>query len=181
MKRANPAAMHDQYVGPITVHQLWNMPAVTWKMRYVTGVDERGDLIDVRDPLAARLQSISKSSEGRPDRLVAACSGWQRFLARTCRAKGFRANSSATSRCCSVAVRLKRSRIAGNHEPLIGPKDLCLCSLEQISCAADVLAIHAVDALLITNRASRDVGTLRRGGGPCWQQECSGSNAWSGR
>jgi fructuronate reductase len=39
-------------------------------MRYVTGVDERGDLIDVRDPLAARLQSISKSSEGRPDRLV---------------------------------------------------------------------------------------------------------------
>lgn len=39
-------------------------------MRYVTGIDERGDVIDVRDPLAARLQSISKSSAGRPDRLV---------------------------------------------------------------------------------------------------------------
>jgi fructuronate reductase len=39
-------------------------------MRYVTGVDERRNKIDVRDPLAARLQGISKSSEGRPDRLV---------------------------------------------------------------------------------------------------------------
>jgi fructuronate reductase len=39
-------------------------------MRYVTGVDEGGNKIDVRDPLAARLRSISKSSEGRPDRLV---------------------------------------------------------------------------------------------------------------
>jgi fructuronate reductase len=39
-------------------------------MRYVTGVDERGDKIDVRDPLADRLQEISRSSDGRPDRLV---------------------------------------------------------------------------------------------------------------
>jgi fructuronate reductase len=39
-------------------------------MRYVTGVDERGNKIDVRDPLAARLQRISKSAEGRTDRLV---------------------------------------------------------------------------------------------------------------
>lgn len=39
-------------------------------MRYVTGVDERGNTIDVRDPFASRLQSISKLSEGRPDRLV---------------------------------------------------------------------------------------------------------------
>jgi fructuronate reductase len=39
-------------------------------MRYVTGVDERGNKIDVRDPLASRLQGVSKSSDGRPDRLV---------------------------------------------------------------------------------------------------------------
>jgi fructuronate reductase len=39
-------------------------------MRYVTGVDERGNKIDVRDPLASRLQGVSKLSDGRPDRLV---------------------------------------------------------------------------------------------------------------
>jgi fructuronate reductase len=39
-------------------------------MRYVTGVDERGNKIDVRDPLASRLQSISNAAAGRPDRLV---------------------------------------------------------------------------------------------------------------
>lgn len=39
-------------------------------MRYVTGVDERGNRIDVRDPLAERLRGISRSAEGRPDRLV---------------------------------------------------------------------------------------------------------------
>ena len=39
-------------------------------MRYVTGVDERGNKIDVRDPLASRLQGVSRSSDGRPDRLV---------------------------------------------------------------------------------------------------------------
>jgi fructuronate reductase len=39
-------------------------------MRYVTGVDERGNKIDVRDPLAERLRGISRSAEGRPDRLV---------------------------------------------------------------------------------------------------------------
>jgi fructuronate reductase len=39
-------------------------------MRYVSGVDERGDKIDVRDPLAARLQEISAGSAGRPANLV---------------------------------------------------------------------------------------------------------------
>jgi fructuronate reductase len=39
-------------------------------MRYVTGVDERGDRIDVRDPLASRLHGISRSAGGRPDGLV---------------------------------------------------------------------------------------------------------------
>jgi fructuronate reductase len=39
-------------------------------MRYVSGVDERGNKIDVRDPLASRLQSISTSSGGSPERLV---------------------------------------------------------------------------------------------------------------
>jgi fructuronate reductase len=39
-------------------------------MRYVTGVDECGNRIDVRDPLAARLQDIVKSSGGGPEPLV---------------------------------------------------------------------------------------------------------------
>lgn len=51
-------------------------------MRYVIGVDERGKKIDVRDPLASRLEGVSKSSEGRPDRLVDGLS--LRSLARIC-------------------------------------------------------------------------------------------------
>ena len=33
-------------------------------MRYVTGVDERGAAIEIKDPLAQQLQSISKSAAG---------------------------------------------------------------------------------------------------------------------
>jgi fructuronate reductase len=39
-------------------------------MRYVTGVDERGGLIDVRDPLASRLRMIADKAAGRPAALV---------------------------------------------------------------------------------------------------------------
>jgi fructuronate reductase len=39
-------------------------------MRYVTGVDEQGREIDVRDPLAPRLRRISESAGGTPGQLV---------------------------------------------------------------------------------------------------------------
>ncbi|HWA48723.1 MAG TPA: mannitol dehydrogenase family protein [Dongiaceae bacterium] len=39
-------------------------------MRYVTGVDEHGRQIDVRDPLAARLRSISDAAGQSPARLI---------------------------------------------------------------------------------------------------------------
>jgi fructuronate reductase len=39
-------------------------------IRYVTGVDERGGRIDVKDPLAARLQAISKSAGASATRLA---------------------------------------------------------------------------------------------------------------
>ena len=39
-------------------------------MRYVAGVDERGNRIDVRDPLASRLRDIWKSSGGEPKLFV---------------------------------------------------------------------------------------------------------------
>jgi fructuronate reductase len=39
-------------------------------MRYVTGIDEHGSPIDVRDPLAARLRSIADASAGSPEGLV---------------------------------------------------------------------------------------------------------------
>jgi fructuronate reductase len=39
-------------------------------MRYVTGVDEQGNRIDVRDPLASRLQTIAVSAGGSPAAIV---------------------------------------------------------------------------------------------------------------
>lgn len=39
-------------------------------MRYVTGIDEQGQVIDVRDPLAVRLLEISASAKHDPVRLV---------------------------------------------------------------------------------------------------------------
>jgi len=39
-------------------------------MRYVTGVDEKGSRIDVRDPLAARLRTICDSAAGSPTAIV---------------------------------------------------------------------------------------------------------------
>jgi fructuronate reductase len=39
-------------------------------MRYVTGIDERGNKIDVRDPLVSRLQDIARQCEGQPASLV---------------------------------------------------------------------------------------------------------------
>jgi fructuronate reductase len=40
-------------------------------MRYVTGIDEKGNRIDVRDPLAPGLQTIGAAARGVPARLVA--------------------------------------------------------------------------------------------------------------
>jgi fructuronate reductase len=39
-------------------------------MRYVTGVDEHGRAIDVRDPLASRLRAISDAAGNAPAQLV---------------------------------------------------------------------------------------------------------------
>ena len=39
-------------------------------MRYVTGVDERGAKIDVRDPLAGRLRAIAAATGDAPEKLV---------------------------------------------------------------------------------------------------------------
>jgi fructuronate reductase len=41
-------------------------------MRYVTGVDENGRAIDVRDPLAARLRTLADNAGPDPKRLAAA-------------------------------------------------------------------------------------------------------------
>ena len=61
-------------------------------MRYVTGVDEHGNKIDVRDPLVSRLQDIVKSSKGGPDRLVDGLLGVEEVFGNDLpRHKGFRA------------------------------------------------------------------------------------------
>ena len=39
-------------------------------MRYVTGIDEQGRTIDVRDPLAVKLHDIASAAGGKPDRLL---------------------------------------------------------------------------------------------------------------
>ena len=39
-------------------------------MRYVTGIDEQGRKIDVRDPLAPRLKGITRAAGGAPPKLV---------------------------------------------------------------------------------------------------------------
>ncbi len=45
--------------------------AVAAWMRYVGGVDEKGNPIDVRDPLAARLKSLSDAATGADDKVAA--------------------------------------------------------------------------------------------------------------
>lgn len=45
--------------------------AVAAWMRYVGGVDERGETIDVRDPLAARLRDVSDSANTPEDKVAA--------------------------------------------------------------------------------------------------------------
>jgi fructuronate reductase len=46
-------------------------------MRYVTGVDEKGRAIDVRDPLATRLRTIAEAAGPAAERLVPALLGLQ--------------------------------------------------------------------------------------------------------
>jgi fructuronate reductase len=49
--------------------------AIAAWMRYVTGVDERGAPIDVRDPLAARLAALARPRLGAPGELARALLG----------------------------------------------------------------------------------------------------------
>jgi fructuronate reductase len=49
--------------------------AVAAWMRYVAGIDEKGQPIDVRDPLASRLAEIAASTAGNSDRLAEALFG----------------------------------------------------------------------------------------------------------
>ncbi len=44
-------------------------------MRYVTGVDEKGGAIDVRDPLAGRLRAIADAAGPSPERLMRGLTG----------------------------------------------------------------------------------------------------------
>jgi fructuronate reductase len=44
-------------------------------MRYVTGIDERGQAIDVRDPLAARLRHLADAAGPSAERLAPALLG----------------------------------------------------------------------------------------------------------
>jgi fructuronate reductase len=44
-------------------------------MRYVTGIDEQGGAIDVKDPLAARLRSIADTAGRDPDKLASGLLG----------------------------------------------------------------------------------------------------------
>ena len=44
-------------------------------MRYVTGIDEAGGAIDVRDPMAAKLRALADGAAGEPDRLAKALFG----------------------------------------------------------------------------------------------------------
>lgn len=53
---------------PIDTHAL----AVAGWMRYVTGTDEQGRAIDVRDPLAAKLKAVAENSGPVADRLARA-------------------------------------------------------------------------------------------------------------
>jgi fructuronate reductase len=53
---------------PIETHAL----AVAGWMRYVTGSDEQGRAIDVRDPLASKLKAIAESAGPVADRLAPA-------------------------------------------------------------------------------------------------------------
>ncbi|NOJ45289.1 mannitol dehydrogenase family protein [Bradyrhizobium archetypum] len=53
---------------PINTHAL----AVAGWMRYVTGTDEQGRAIDVRDPLAAKLKALAERAGPAPERLAPA-------------------------------------------------------------------------------------------------------------
>ncbi len=95
------AALYDRYANPAIRHRTWQIAmdgsqklpqrilgtlssnlaagrpvsglclAVAAWMRYVGGVDEKGQPIDVRDPLAARLRALSDAAETPEDRVNA--------------------------------------------------------------------------------------------------------------
>ncbi len=49
-------------------------------MRYLTGIDERGGAIDVKDPLAARLRTLADAAGGDADKLVDGLLGVQEIF-----------------------------------------------------------------------------------------------------
>ncbi|NDV88462.1 mannitol dehydrogenase family protein [Aurantimonas aggregata] len=51
-------------------------------MRYVTGIDEKGAAIDVRDPLADRLKAIGEAAGRDPEKLAAAYLGVEEIFGR---------------------------------------------------------------------------------------------------
>ena len=63
-------SIRDRLAAGLAVDRL--VIGVAGWMRYVTGIDERGQPIDVRDPLAARLRTISDQAGLAADRLAPA-------------------------------------------------------------------------------------------------------------
>ena len=51
-------------------------------MRYVTGIDEKGQAIDVRDPLAGELRALADAAGPSPERLVHAFVGVEKIFGR---------------------------------------------------------------------------------------------------
>jgi fructuronate reductase len=59
----------DRLAGGLPITRL-SLAVAAW-MRYVTGVGENGERIDVKDPLAPRLRAIADAANGSPSELVA--------------------------------------------------------------------------------------------------------------
>jgi fructuronate reductase len=64
------ATIRDRLAAGLPVARL-SLGVAAW-MRYVTGVDEKGEPIDVRDPLAEKLARIAERAKGDPIRLTVA-------------------------------------------------------------------------------------------------------------
>ena len=114
------AALFDRYSNPAIRHRTWQIAmdgsqklpqrilstlgenlragrpakgltlAVAAWMRYVAGVDERGGAIDVRDPLAARLKTLSDGAATDRERVAALLSVREVFPAALAESEQFR-------------------------------------------------------------------------------------------
>jgi fructuronate reductase len=70
--------IRDRLKAGASIHRL-ALGVAAW-MRYVTGIDERGQPIDVRDPLAARLRQPADASGPSAERLAPALLGVQEIF-----------------------------------------------------------------------------------------------------